>query len=322
MKPERRAVIDVGTNSIKLLVADVATGKVRPVLEESRQTRLGQSFYQTNHLQPGRIAQTAEAVAQFATKARDHEAAFIRIIATSAAREAINSAQLVGAIEQVSGLKPEIISGEQEAVLAFRGVNTDPLLAGKPLLLLEVGGGSTQFILGHDERRDFLQSFPIGSVRLMEKFPHSDPPQPAELAACRSWIEGFVLHEVRPKLLPQIEAERGLGAEGGRLQPVATGGTASILGCMEAKLHRFDRAALEAVRLSLDRICWHVENLWSRPLEQRREIIGLPQNRADVILTGAAIYEGVMRHFQFRELRLSTRGLRFGALLDVEALSR
>ena len=315
MKPERRAVIDVGTNSIKLLVAEVSGGEVRPLLEESRQTRLGQGFYQTHELQAERIAQTAEAVAQFVTRAREYEAVSVRVIATSAAREATNSLQLVAAIRQAGGLKVEVISGEEEAGLAFRGIGTDPQLAGKPLLQLEVGGGSTQFILGHNKAPTYLQSFRLGSVRLLEKLPHSDPPKPAELAACRSLLDEFLAREVRPVLQPQLERKAELSGDSSPRQLVGTGGTASILGCMEAKLDHFDRPALEAVRLSFERVQHQVEVLWSLTLERRRDIVGLPRNRADVILTGSAIFEAVMRQFAFRALRISTRGLRFGAVL-------
>jgi len=312
---ERRAVIDVGTNSIKLLIAEVAGTTVHPVLEGSHQTRLGQGFYKTHELQPARIAQTAETVAQFAAQARAHQVVSVRVLATSAAREATNAGQLVSAIQEASGLRAEVISGEEEAKLAFRGVCTDPLLAGRPLLHLEVGGGSSQFILGHDQKLAFLQSFPIGSVRLLEKSPHSDPPKKSELAACREWLDQFLLREVRPKLLPHLEKESAPTT--GRAQPqlVATGGTASILGGMEARLEHFDRAALEAVRLSLERIEWHVNHLWRLTLERRKQIVGLPKNRADVILTGAAICEAVMRCLGFSQLRISTRGLRFGAVL-------
>src|SRR5438309_1503261 len=115
MHPIRRAVIDVGTNSIKLLVADVSGHEIQPVYEDSKQTRLGQAFYQTHRLQPGAIASTAKAVAQFADSARSHDATSIRVFATSAARDAVNPEALTGAIEAASGLKVEIISGDLEA---------------------------------------------------------------------------------------------------------------------------------------------------------------------------------------------------------------
>jgi exopolyphosphatase/guanosine-5'-triphosphate,3'-diphosphate pyrophosphatase len=102
-----------------------------------------------------------------------------------------------------------------------------------------------------------------------------------------------------------------------KAQLVGVGGTASILGCMEAGLETFDRARIEATRLSAARVSWHLDRLWSLPLEQRKAIIGLPKNRADVILMGVAVYYTVMEAFDFRELRLSTRGLRFATLMHL-----
>ncbi|MBW8865639.1 MAG: exopolyphosphatase, partial [Verrucomicrobia bacterium] len=176
----RRAVIDVGTNSIKLLVADVRGHEVLPVHEESRQTRLGKGFYETHKLQPETIAHTAEAVWEFGEIARERESSSIRVIATSAARDALNPRDLTNAIERASGLKTEIITGAREAEWAFQGVATDAELARHPLLLLDVGGGSTEFILGQGKKKSFAHSFPLGTVRLMEKFPHKDPPTRAD----------------------------------------------------------------------------------------------------------------------------------------------
>jgi len=178
--PVRRAVIDIGTNSVKLLIADVVGDDVRPLFEDSRQTRLGKGFYESSRLQPDAVKQTAEAVAEFGKEAKAHEAKSIRVIATSAARDAKNPGDLIAAVEKASGLKIEIISGEQEADWAFQGVTSDPQLAKRHLLLLDVGGGSTEFILGQGEHKHFRQSFPLGTVRLFEQFPVSDPPTAAE----------------------------------------------------------------------------------------------------------------------------------------------
>ena len=349
--PVRRAVIDVGTNSVKLLLAEVSGRHVRPLVEESRQTRLGQGLYQNRRLQPGPIQHTARAVADFAAQARAQHAESVRVLATSAARDALNARDLVAAVTQASGLKVEIISGEEEADLGFRGVTSDPTLAQAPLLLVDVGGGSTQSILGQGEQRYFRRSFPIGTVRLLEKLRPGDPPGPEELAACRQWVQQFLRKEVQPGLAPALDKLRSQPSSispsssssetGGdsrtrtrtkeapavaqrsvprpsSLAPllVGVGGTASILGCMEARLETFDRQRLEATRLSQERLRRHVERLWGLTLEERKKIIGLPPNRADVILMGAAIYEAMMQQLGFLELRLSTRGLRFAALMS------
>lgn len=171
MESIRRAVIDVGTNSVKLLVADVAGQQLQPIREQSKQTRLGRGFYETHRLRPEAIAATASAAAGFAATAQSCGAVSIRVIATSAAREAVNAAELTAAIEQAAGLKVEVISGDQEADWGFQGVTTDPQLAQAPLLLLDVGGGSTQFTLGQGQHISFRHSFPLGTVRLMETLP-------------------------------------------------------------------------------------------------------------------------------------------------------
>lgn len=315
MSSVRRAVIDVGTNSVKLLVANVDGHEVQPVREDSKQTRLGRGFFETHRLQPEAIAKTTLAVARFADDARSLKAESIRVIGTSAAREASNPIDLISAIHDATALPLEIISGEQEADWAFQGVTTDPALAQLPLLLLDVGGGSTEFILGHGEKKHFRQSFRLGTVRLLETIPPSDPPTQAEFAETRQWIRNFIVTKVTPELHPALKREVELHATHKPVELVGTGGTTSILGRMEARLEDYDRARIEATRLSLDRVRWHCENLWGMPLEQRQNIVGLPRKRADVILAGVAIFEGVMESLGFNELRVSTRGLRFAAVM-------
>jgi exopolyphosphatase / guanosine-5'-triphosphate,3'-diphosphate pyrophosphatase len=297
-------------------VADVSGGEVRPVHEESRQTRLGKGFYETQRLQPESIARTAEAVWEFAQTAREKNSDSIRVIATSAARDAVNPGDLTTAIERASDLKVEIISGEREAEWVFQGMNTDAELARQPVLLLDVGGGSTEFIFGHGAHQHFAQSFPMGTVRLLEKFPHSDPPTRGEFTACRDWVKKFLQSEVRPRLEPAMHREVKPGFEAGEIQLVGTGGTTSILARMEKKLDRFDRERIESTVLSREQVTAHRKQLWSLPLAGRKEIAGLPKLRADVILTGVVIYEAVMEEFGFKQLRVSTRGLRFAAVMD------
>ena len=308
----RRAVIDVGTNSVKLLVADVAGGQVSPVLEESKQTRLGRNFYETLTLQVDAITRTAAAVAELAGKARALHPVSVRVFATSAARDAKNPGDLTAAIQAAAGLPVEIISGEQEAVWSFQGVATESRFAGNSLLILDVGGGSTEFILGRAGQTLLTRSFPVGTVRLLEKMPVSNPPTPAEFAACRDWLRNFLRAEVLPPLAALLKLE----TLGSPLQLVGTGGTTSILGRMALQLATFDRAAIESVQLSLDGIRGLRDQLWALPVAERQKLPGLPANRADVILTGVAIYTAVMEVFEIPQLNISTRGLRFAAVRE------
>jgi exopolyphosphatase/guanosine-5'-triphosphate,3'-diphosphate pyrophosphatase len=236
------------------------------------------------------------------------------VIATSAVRDALNSAELITAIERGTDTKAEIISGDQEADLAFQGATTDPALSRLPLLLLDVGGGSTEFIVGQGEKKHFRKSFPLGTVRLLEKVRPDDPPKAEQLGACRQSIQAFLQKEVRPLLEPALRWETKLHSDG-PAQLVGTGGTASILSRIEAELDKYDRSRMEATRLGRERLSWQVERLWGVPIESRKQIVGIPANRADVILTGSAIYEGIMAEFGFNELRVSTRGLRFAAVM-------
>jgi len=311
MTSPRRAVIDIGTNSIKLLVGDVHAGLVRPVDERSEQTRLGAGFYETHVLQPVTISRTASAVARFVAMARDLDTTAIRVIATSAARDAKNPHDLTDAVRKACGQRVEIISGDQEAEWVYRGVTTDSQFHDQPLLILDVGGGSTEFVLGDHDHHTFRQSFHLGSVRLLEKLRPHDPPSIQDLADCRQWLQRFLKHQVSPNLGSALDA-----GTRGRVLLVGTGGTATILARMEKKLSHFTREHIDGTCLSRQAVLDRMVHLWSLPVSERRKIPGLPPNRADVILMGASIFEAVLQHFQFELLHVSTRGLRFGALLD------
>jgi exopolyphosphatase/guanosine-5'-triphosphate,3'-diphosphate pyrophosphatase len=307
----RRAVIDVGTNSVKLLVAEVTGAVVEPVHEEGRQTRLGRGFYDTHRLQPGPIEDTAAAVAEFATKAQSLGAGGLRVIATSAARDAVNAAELLAAVHARAGFEVEVISGEQEARWAFAGACTQPALAALPMLLLDIGGGSSEFIIGTGGQSRFHQSYPLGAVRLAESLAHDDPPTASELADCRQHLAAFLAREVAPGVQPVLDREAV------STELVATGGTASVLATMHLGLARFDRERIEAVSFEAGQVTEWTARLWSLSLAARREIVGLPPERADIILFGLAILEAVMGAFRLPRLRVSTRGLRFGALREM-----
>ena len=189
-------------------------------------------------------------------------------------------------------------------------MTTDAELAQHPLLLLDVGGGSTEFILGHGTIKYFAHSFPLGTVRLMEKFPLSDPPTSARIQHLSRMGKAFLQLEVRPQLEPMLKNETS------QVQLVGTGGTTSILTRLEKKLDRFDRDKIDRTILTFERVQAQRKHLWRLPLAKRKEIPGLPKMRADVILPGVFIFEAVMAEFGFKQLRVSTRGLRFAAVMD------
>ena len=311
-----RAVIDIGTNSVKLLVGEVSGRNVRPLWEESDQTRLGRGFYEARELQPAAMAETTQAVVKFAATAHRLQAGSLRVIATSAVRDAHNAAELTGSIYGATGLITEIISGEQEADLAFQGVTSDPTLAAECLLILDVGGGSTEFILGEGSTQRFRRSFPVGTVRLLEQFPPADPPGAAAGTPCREWLRHFFETQIQPVLAPELKK-----CLSGPVQLVATGGTATILARLQLQLTSFDRDRIESTRIRREQIRHERERLWDRSLAERCQIPGLPADRADVILFGVLIYEAVMAQFGLSDLRVTTRGLRYAAIMDLPTIA-
>lgn len=305
-----RAVIDIGTNSVKLLVAEVRDGEVDPLFEKGEQTRLGAGFYETHLLRADAIAATAEAVADFTERARQFGAVSIDVIATSAAREATNARELIDAVESASGLPLRVISGDQEADWAFCGVATQRELQDQPLLVMDIGGGSTEFVLGARAQRKTGRSFQLGSVRLLEKITPSDPPTDEQRERCLTWLRDFFSTEVSPFLAEHLHETRPL--------LITTGGTGTILGRIKHRLTHYDREIIEGSCISAKELAEIVRRLWSLPLEERKQIPGLPASRADVIIMGAAILEAATEALRFDEVHISTRGLRFGAVLHAE----
>lgn len=305
----RRAVLDLGTNSVKLLVADLVPPTVLPVLERSIQTRLGRGLAATGRLDPEAVAETVRVIARLQAEAQQLGAPVVRVAATSAAREATNTGDLLAAVRAATGLEVEVLSGEQEARWGFAGVTTDPALRDQSILLLDVGGGSTEFALGRAGDLRFHGSYPLGAVRWLERLPPSDPPQPTELEQGRRELREAVTTLVVPALGPHLAGSRERTA-----QLVGTGGTASVLAAMALELAEFDRAAIDGRILRAAEVTARLEQLWSLPLARRRALPGLPPERADVMLTGTLIYEAVMAVLGFESLRITTRGLRYAAL--------
>lgn len=305
----RRAVIDIGTNSVKLLVGDVTDGKVTPAFEAGEQTRLGQGLYESHRLHPEAIARTVDCVTRYAARAWEMGVVSIRVIATSATRDAENGQELVAAIQEHANLKTEVITGAQEAEWVYRGVLSDATLAAHPLLILDVGGGSTEFIVTVLGQRLFDHSFQLGTVRLLEQFPPADPPTADNLAACQHWLDELLEHSVKPAVHPHLPP---LGSPPTLL--VGTGGAALILARIHLALPDFTREQMEGLSITAPDVSAIRERLWNLPLAERRQIIGLPPERADVMLMGALIYESVLQHFGIQALRVTTRGLRYAAL--------
>ena len=295
----RRAVIDIGSNSVKLLVADVVDGGVTPLVHESEQTRLGRGVFETGLLEQEAVLETTRVASHFADRARDAGAEEIRVLGTSAARDAHNAVDLARALA-AENLALEILDGHAEAGLVLRGVRSHPDLAAGRLALMDVGGGSTELLVADGQDLKLARSFQLGTVRLLSGHPTAD-----DKAKLTDTLGSFL----DEKLVPAL----GRVSLPGML--VGTGGTPVFLARVLKETDNIASAELESTRLSLSEVQTLNARLWAMPLEQRRRLPGLPANRADVILIGSAIYEAVMLRCGFAELRPTLRGVRYGALL-------
>lgn len=301
----RRAVIDIGSNSVKLLVADIANGVVCPIVHEGKQTRLGQRVFNSGKLQPEAITATIRAAAEFAKLAKDNGAVEIRTLATSAAREATNGHELAAGLAG-EGLVLEIIDGQTEAKLVLRGARSLPDFAEGPLAILDVGGGSTELLIADESTLRFQQSFPLGTVRWLESFPLKNANHILQQAKVDKALNEFIDELIMPQLDGLPLPATVIGA----------GGTPVFLARILSKCDELNADEIEAAQIKLPELQELKIRLWNMPLSERQSLPGLPANRADVILFGAAIYEAVMVKCGFTELQPTMRGVRYGALLE------
>ncbi|MGC8887370.1 MAG: hypothetical protein ACP5MG_09465 [Verrucomicrobiia bacterium] len=307
---ERRSVIDVGTNSVKVLVADLKGGDVIPVEERAIQTRLGDGFHNGNELQKHSIEKTVDAIKKFVLLSKSLGASRIRIIATSAVREGINSNKLKQIVREKLGLEMEIISGEREAELVFEGI-VDHIsdASNERILIADIGGGSSEFIYGIGKRIEFVRSYPFGTVKYLNSCRVSDPPLESEYLHCRKRINDDLSNSIVNDL-KNLVSFVGKGID----KFIATGGTITILGRIVLHNDEFIRERLENLKINYEEIKNICDNLWTLPLKDRETIQGIPPDRADVILFGALMYEVIMKNLCLDSVYVSTKGLRFGAI--------
>lgn len=305
----RRAVIDVGSNSVKLLVADFKDGNLKPVLERGEQTRLGRGSFETGRLQPVAITDSVQVIRKFYKLASVEGAQSIRVIATSAARDASNGSELVAAAND-NGVKLEIVSGEQETQWTCRGALANPLVRADANFVVDVGGGSTEILWVSNKTILAHRSFPIGTVRLLERSALSNPPGLDALAIERERFQSYFQSQVLPVFQSAIANAPAVGSV-----LVGTGGTPVFLARIVSGSSE-EKEPVEQMILSQAAIEGLTERLWSLTMAERKKLPGLPPKRADVILFGALIFDGLMRCLKVAELQPSTWGVRYGVLLD------
>ncbi|HEX4903138.1 MAG TPA: Ppx/GppA phosphatase family protein [Acidimicrobiales bacterium] len=276
------AAIDCGTNSTRLLVARGAGADKVPLSRINTITRLGRGVDATGRLDAAAIERTVDVLRSYRAVLDEHGVDRLRVTATSAARDASNSDEFFDAAEAVLGVRPELLSGSEEAELSFLGATAELDPADGPFLVVDIGGGSTEFIVGTDEV-EASRSVDIGCVRFLEQYVEHDPPQPEELHACISVTQQWMDDVAQQVPLRQAKTLVGLA------------GTITTMAAVELGLHEWDRDAIHHFRFERPAIEDVFRTLVTEPLEDRKHNPGLEPARADVIVAGACIFVGIVR---------------------------
>jgi exopolyphosphatase/guanosine-5'-triphosphate,3'-diphosphate pyrophosphatase len=301
-EPERYAVIDAGTNSIKFHIAERASdGKWRAVCDRAEVTRLGEGIEKTRTIAPAALDRTITAMTGMVDEAKSNRVRAIVAVGTAGLRIAANSDDVLAAIDARTGISVEVISGDEEARLAYLAAKAGLGLADGPVVVFDTGGGSTQFTFGHGARVDERFSVEVGAVRYTERY----------------GLHGVVSRETLHDALAAISAD--LSRIDGRSPPdelVAMGGAVTNITAVKHGLAKYDPNVVQGTVLDRAEIDRQIELYSSRNAEARRAIVGLQPKRADVILAGACILRTVMEKLGKQTLTVSDRGLRHGVLAE------
>jgi len=288
----RVAAIDIGTNSVRLLVADIEGDALKTIDRRTQITRLGQGVNQTRRLDPEAIKRTVAVISEYAQAIKHHGVTRVRATATSASRDATNRDDFFDPVEQLLGVRPELLSGEEEAGLEFVGATTG-LTEPSPYLVVDVGGGSTEFIVGTSVP-DGLISVDVGCVRLTEQVLHSDPPSAEELSVAVGIVRDHL-----------ADVDREVAGAGAAKTLIGTAGTVWTLGAIELGVDTSESERIHHFRLTREAAEEIFRTLATEPIEQRRHNPGLEPGRVDVIVGGVIVVVSVMRHWAFDEMLIS-----------------
>jgi exopolyphosphatase / guanosine-5'-triphosphate,3'-diphosphate pyrophosphatase len=305
----RVAVIDVGTNSARLLVADVEGGTVSPVERRSRVTRLGRGVDLSGNLSAEAIEDACGAIGDYVDAYRELGAETVETIATSAVRDADNGSAFIAELRERFALSARVLDGEEEARLTYLGA-TSERAPSEPTLVVDIGGGSTELVVGTGADVSFHASLQAGVVRHSERYIASDPPTAAELESLATDVRGLIEDAVADG----VEAEAGAGAG------IAVAGTPTSLAAVEMGLEPYDPARVHGYVLSLPSIQRMLSRLASTPLAQRIEIPGLHPARAPTIVAGVVILVETMRAFELTQIEASEHDILYGTAIATAAM--
>ncbi|MGB5240503.1 MAG: Ppx/GppA phosphatase family protein [Prochlorococcaceae cyanobacterium] len=304
------AAIDIGSNSIHLLIAavDPELRSFRLVLAEKSSTRLGERDPETGDLTPEAIERAFIALRHCRQLAESHGVEQILTAATSAVREAPNGRLFVQAVQEQLGLEVDLVSGQEEARLIYLGVLSGMAFGDTPHLILDIGGGSTELILADGADARELTSTRIGAVRLQRDFIREDPMPAARLTFLRAFIQG--------SLEPAVERVKRQLRPGEVPVMVGTSGTATALAALVASEQERTPLRLQGFRMSREQINQQVNRLTTLTPEQRRSLPAINERRAEIIVPGALVLQQAMAMLQVGEMVISERALREGLIVD------
>ena len=301
----RCAVVDIGTNSTRLLIADVQDGRITELDRRSIVTRLGQGVDATGRLAPEAEQRVFDALETYAAAIAEHGCETRSAVMTSAVRDAANGSDFAAAVRERYGLEARTLTGDQEAQLTFMGAT-----AGRPqdddtaLLVVDIGGGSTELVRGAGDRVDFHVSTQNGVVRHTERHIASDPPVPEEIAALAA--------DVRADLIVNVPEE----VRGGVGELVAVAGTATSAGAIDLALEPYDSARVEGHVLPRATLLAILARLAGLPLAERRQVAGLHPDRAPTMVAGLVILLEVLDAFGVEKATVSDRDILWGVALS------
>jgi exopolyphosphatase/guanosine-5'-triphosphate,3'-diphosphate pyrophosphatase len=290
----RVAAVDLGTNTTRLLVADIEDGRIDEVHRETRITRLGEGVDARHRLLPVPIARARNALTDYRRTLERLGAERTLAVATSAVRDAENGEAFLGEVEWSYGFTTRLLSGDEEAELTRRGVDPKP-----GTLVVDIGGGSTELIVD-----EFHTSLDIGSVRYTERFVHTDPPDPAELDEISRAVHTILEEQV------QVKAQTAIGVAG----------TLTTLAALDLGLEQYDRERVHGHRLTTAAARTQLARLAALPLHERRALPAIEPDRAPVIVAGAVILVSILDHFGLEEIEVSERDILDGIALAAAEL--
>ena len=297
---DKFATIDVGTNSILIHIAGRDhTGKWHEFADRSIITRLGEGLKEQGALSSAAMNRSRTAINELLQLARKHQVQHLKAVGTMALREASNGNEFLRLIHDTCNLDIEIIDGDTEAFLTFKAVTSITPVANKKFIIFNIGGGSTEFILGMNRKILHTISINLGALHLTNTFLKSDPVTNPEFRHMEQAIRKQL------EQLPDFPNPDII---------IGTGGTITNLAAIKQKLEPFDALKIRHTRLHQTDILGQLQLFRSKTIAERKQIIGLQPQRADVILAGCAIADRILQHFQRHTIRVSDRGIRHGLL--------